>query len=427
HRFTVDEHSFLCLYHLDNLATDTVSHAKEREQIWRQIQKKDVLRLAILFHDIGKGRNGDHSILGARLIETIAQRLRYEESDINQMVFLVLNHLLMSHTAQHRDLADPQVTADFVDTFESAEQINMMYLLTFVDMHSVSPEAMTEWKNNLLWQLYTTAREFLLGDSFDAEDPCRAMSPTEQTCQELCAEFEPELVQSHLAKLPRSYSLYQGLNTIRQHLEMVRIFDGETPLIRFYPHVDPACRDMVMVYKDKIGLFNTICTSVLLENFNIEEARLNTRADGIVANNIVIRDALGQTDIPESRQSLLKERLNRLLISDAPPPPVPKSIGRSKIGRISFENHAKIFNDSSARFTVIVVRCVDRRGLLQDLTSVLTEKNINIHFARIITEGNRVTDVFYVADPQGNKITDQDTLIQLQQNLLGMLSLNHNE
>ncbi|MDX9755807.1 MAG: HD domain-containing protein, partial [bacterium] len=97
HRFTVDEHSFLCLYHLDNLATDTVSHAKEREQIWRQIQKKDVLRLAILFHDIGKGRNGDHSILGARLIETIAQRLRYEESDINQMVFLVLNHLLMSH------------------------------------------------------------------------------------------------------------------------------------------------------------------------------------------------------------------------------------------------------------------------------------------------------------------------------------------
>jgi len=92
------------------------------------------------------------------------------------------------------------------------------------------------------------------------------------------------------------------------------------------------------------------------------------------------------------------------------------------MGRSSFENHAKIFNDTSARLTVIVLRCADRRGLLQDLTSVFTEMNINIHFARIITEGNRVTDVFYIADSKGNKVTDPEMLIALQQNLLTKIS-----
>ncbi|MBD3268065.1 [protein-PII] uridylyltransferase, partial [bacterium] len=422
HRFTVDEHSILCLYHLDHLAEDGMKHANDRRAIWDQLEQKDILRLAVLFHDIGKGRNGDHSILGAEIVEQIARRMRYQKEDRNKIQFLISKHLLMSHTAQHRDLADPEVTADFVDDFDSPELINMMYLLTYVDMKSVSPEAMTEWKNNLLWRLYMASRELLVGDSVSEEEHSRALSEKEMIIKELENDFDRELIENHLDNLPHNYLLYQTINHIRQHLEMIRIFDGKEPVVRFYPHIDPACREMALVHNDRVGLINRISSAVRLENFDIEEARLNTRADKIVANNIVIRDALQNTDISESRQILLKDRITRILTAAEPPPTVPPSLGRTPIGRTSFENHAKIFNDSSSRFTVIVIRCVDRPGLLQDLTSVFTEMNMNIHFARIITEGNRVTDVFYMTDETGNKIMHREALQSIQQRMMDILS-----
>ena len=107
HRFTVDEHSILCLYYLDAIGEDSFQHSGDRAVLWKNLRRKDILRLSILFHDIGKGRNEDHSVLGSKLIDDIVKRLRYNEEDRTQMVFLVRNHLLMSHTAQHRDLADP--------------------------------------------------------------------------------------------------------------------------------------------------------------------------------------------------------------------------------------------------------------------------------------------------------------------------------
>ena len=317
------------------------------------------------------------------------------------------------------------MTTDFVDKFDSTEQINLMYLLTYTDLRSVSPEAMTEWKNNLLWQLYTSSLELLAGDTVSTEEQNRAISHKELIKKEISDEFDPLFIQDHLDRLPHSYLIYQTTKNIRQHLEMIRKFDGHTPVTFFFPHVDPACRDMVLVTSDKVGLFNQICTAVMLENFNIEEARLNTRSDGIVANNIVIRDALGKSDITESRQSLLKDRIAKILTSDAPPPKVPQSIGKPAIGRSSFANHVRIYNDSSARFTVVVVRCADRRGLLQDLTSVFSEMNVNIHFARIITEGNRVTDVFYVAESSRGKIENQEMLNMLHNNLKEVISFEN--
>jgi [protein-PII] uridylyltransferase len=422
HRFTVDEHSLLCLYHLENLREDRFKHALSRHRIFEESGHRDLIRLAVMFHDIGKGRDGDHSEIGAKLINRIGKRLRYSEEERGILAFLIKNHLLMSHTAQHRDLADQEVTADFIEIFEIPEQINMLYLLTYVDLRSVSQEAMTEWKNNLLWQLYVSSRELLIGDSIETEEEDRIENQKRMICDELSDEFEPETVKDHLNKLPHNYLFFQTTSAIRQHLEMIQDFDSPVPLVRFYPHLDSACREMVLVFRDQLGLFYRLCSAVMQENFNIQEARLTTRADGIIANNIVIRDALGKTDITEARQNLLKERIQRLLTSSDPPPPIPKSIGQCRMGRSSFENHAKIFNDTSARLTVIVLRCADRRGLLQDLTSVFTEMNINIHFARIITEGNRVTDVFYIADSKGNKVTDPEMLIALQQNLLTKIS-----
>ncbi len=419
HRYTVDEHSWLCLYHLENLRADPMHYAAERYSIWQECAHRDVLRLAVLFHDIGKGKDsGPHALTGARLVDEIARRLRLSDEKRGKLIFLVQHHLAMSHTAQHRDLSDPQVAADFTDTFEEQGDLDMMYLMTYVDMRSVSPEAMTEWKNNLLWQLYLASRDIFLSEVPAREQQqIQVLSRKEIITESLKPYFSAEVIEEHLNRLPPSYLLYQTPEKIREHLEAVQAFDGTQPVTRFVPYENPGGWEIVLACRDRVGLFNRICVAVMLENFSIFEARLNTRSDGIVVNNLVIRDALGNLVIPASRRNLLLDRIQRVLAPDGQLPPVPRRVGAPAIGRSSFENQVKISNDSSARFTVVVVRCADRQGLLVDLSSVLSSMNFNIHFARIFTEGNRVTDVFYVADAAGGKITEPGMVSALQQAL----------
>ncbi|MBN2326168.1 MAG: [protein-PII] uridylyltransferase [Candidatus Omnitrophica bacterium] len=421
HRYTVDEHSLLCLYHLEHLRDDAVNYREERFLLWKECPEKDLLRMAVLFHDIGKGREGDHSKVGAQLVDEIARRVRLSDDKRERLIFFVRHHLNMSHTAQHRDLSDPIVAADFSDMFERVEDLDIMYLLTYVDMRSVSPEAMTEWKNNLLWQLYLASRDIFLSETPTLEDSQRqVVSRKEKVIKSLAADFDRSVIEDHLKHLPPSYLLNQSTKNIRQHLEMVQEFDRRTPVTRIIPHFDSGCIEIMIVYKDSVGLFNRLCTAVMLENFDIMEARLNTRSDGIVANSIVVRDALGHEVVSQERQQLLQERIRRILTMEGPPPKAPKPLGRATIGRSSFENTVKISNECSTRFTVVVIRCADRAGLLQDLTFVLSNRQINIHFARIITEGNRVTDVFYTANSSGEKLaqTDVDSLmIALQEKI----------
>ncbi len=422
HRYTVDEHSLLCLYHLEHLLDDSMNFSEERFVLYRECEDRYLLRLAVLFHDIGKGRDGNHANTGAMLVEKIARRMRLPDKQAKRLVFLVKLHLLMSHTAQHLDLSDPMVAIDFSDAFDRVADLDMMYLLTYVDMRSVAPHSMTEWKNNLLWQLYLASRDIFLSDSPSSFDHhALEISRKEIIIKTLSADFDRDIIVEHLDHLPPSYLLNQSRRNIRQHIEMVRDFDGKTPQIRILSHLDPRCKQLEIVFRDSLGLFNRICTAIMLENFSIVEAKLNTRTDGIVANNIIIRDNLSSEIIPESRLELLRERVVRILISNELPPLPPKSIISSNMGRSSFESTVKISNDSTARFTVIVVRCADRHGLLQDITSVFSPLQINIHFARIITEGNRVTDVLYVADSVGEKITDPDIISSIHKDLIAKI------
>ncbi|RJP21690.1 MAG: [protein-PII] uridylyltransferase [Candidatus Omnitrophota bacterium] len=419
HRYTVDEHSLRCLYHLEHLHEDQAKYSRERHSLWEECPRKDVLRLSVLFHDIGKGRDGDHSIVGARLVDNICRRMRLSDEKRKQVVFFVKHHLIMNQASQRLDFSDRKALADFSDSFESPDDLNMMYLMTYVDVRSVSPESMNEWKNNLLWQLFLATRDVFVSESLlDEDHQVLVISRKEEIIRTLAKEFDLDLVRNHLDNLPPSYLLNQSMENIRQHVSMIRQFDGSKPITRFYPHIDPGCRELVLVCRDKVGLFHRICTAVLMENFTIEEARLNTRNDGIVANNIVIRDSMGGKNVSESRQFLLQERVTQLLLSDSDMPPIPKKPGAGFLGRSSFENRIKILNDISTRYTVIETRGVNRPRVLQELTAVLSSRNINILFARITKEGNRVTNVFYVTCPSAEKLLEDQSLADLKQALL---------
>ena len=422
HRYTVDEHSLLTLYHIENLHEDTFNFARERYLLWNECKEKDTLRLAALFHDIGKGKPGNHSHTGADLVDRITRRMRLPEAKRKRLDFLIRNHLLMSRTAQRRDLSDPEVLADFADAFDSGADLDMMYLLTYADMRSVSPESMTEWKNNLLWDLYLATRRVFENEAHaDADETIHVVSQKESLMKALGDEFEHTLVREHLECLPASYLLHQSVDQVRQHLACLNAFDGSMPVTRFYPHLDPDCREMVLVYLDKVGLFNRICAAMTLENFSIIEARLNTRSDGVIVNNLVIRDTLRNGPISESRQHLLQERLTRILPSDEETPPIPKMTKISNVGRSSCANQIKVINDITARFTVVEVRSADSGNLLQQLTGVISAMKLNIHFARIISEGVRLTVIFYVADSSGGKILEEEQVERLHKELQNVI------
>lgn len=422
HKYTVDEHSLLCLYNLEHLEDDSHSFSRERSLVWKQCKEKDVLRMAVLFHDVGKGKNIDHSVAGARMVDDIARRFRLPEPKRNLLVFLVRHHLLMSRTAQHRDIADPDVVADFCDAFERAEDLDMMYLLTYVDIQSVSHESMTEWKNNLLWQLYLTSHDVSQGGHAAALDPHdQAVTRKQALIETLQGEYSAEEVQNHLALLPSSYMLHQSAEMIRRHLQMIRHFPETDPIVEIISHVDPHCREIVLVTNDRLGLFHEICVAVMLENFVIIEARLNTRDDGIVVNNIVIRDEIADNNITETREQLLQSRLVEILQRDGAPPALPKSPKSHDVGRSRFRSHVKILNDVSAHFNIIEIRGQDRPGILTLLTEELANLRLNIDFARIITQGNRVTDIFYVTDENGEKIEDEQLIKQTKQALEKLL------
>lgn len=422
HKFTVDEHSLLCLYHLEHLEDAPLSFSRERALLWKQCKDRDVLRLAVLFHDIGKGRNADHSVVGAKLADEMALRFSLPDEKRDQLVFLVRHHLLMSRTAQRRDLTDPDVTADFCDAFNRPEDLDMLYLLSFVDIQSVSNESMSEWKNNLLWQLYASARDFFYGEEISEEEHRRRMmSRKEKLIEEFKGEFDADFVQNHLDLLPASYMMHQSPAIIRGHLRLISTFDGATTVTEILPHIDSRCRELLLVTQDRVGLFHSICTAVMLENFTIVEARLNTRSDGIVANNIIIRNDIAESQITPAREMLLRDRLSLPPKSVDAPQKSFNLFGAPKLGRNRFENQVKILNDISARFTVIEIHGPDRRGLLQSLSSALSSMNININFARIITQGNRVTDILYVTDSQGEKIDDEAALPALKDALKKLL------
>ncbi len=432
HRYTVDEHTLLALEYLETLEEDDLEFSAERLALWSTLDCRDLLRIAALYHDIGKGRGGDHCEIGAERVDRVAEILRLSEQDRADLHFLVLRHFMMSQTAQRHDMSDPDIVTGFAERVGTTRRLDLLYLLTYVDIKAVSPESMNEWKNHLLTQLYLSAHQVIEGKSLLKQKQKKTAKEVTSAPKELTrvfteeeirrqlslpAQHDPhfyskamirEEIRHHLALLPKHYPHYYTTDMIRQHVDLIRRFDGITPVIHFCDQVHESTLEIVIIAKDRVGLFNRMTTAIALENFSIYSARLNTRDDGIVCNNIIVSDILGDGPVSDMRKDLLRERLQRLLVSTDPSPPIPPDRYGKKTGRTSFEPQVEVYEDAGNRHSVVDVCAIDRPGLLQDISSEISNMGMNIWFARVITEGSRAVDVFYVTDRDGKIISDSE-------------------
>ncbi|HEQ60729.1 MAG TPA: HD domain-containing protein, partial [Firmicutes bacterium] len=442
HRYTVDEHSIRAVELLEKLSARR-SRAEPPEQfsedalagLARRCARPEVLRLATLFHDAGKGYGKGHSERGAELVAPVLERLGIPEQEQALVRFLIQNHLLHSETAFRRDLDDLKTVEEFTARVGSLERLEPLLVLTYVDIASASPGSMTPWKAELLWQLYLRSRRQLLGQ------PSQTTQDVEKSRQHiltlLAANYPKALILDQLEQLPSQYTLFSSPGLIGRHLAALQRYDGKRTQvnIRFLDLHEMELTDdnppereaieVVICTQDRLGLFRDIARGFHLENFHIRGARLFTRKDGTVIDTITAVNALPESPVGAVRQQLLAERLERLVAPGTSPSgyeihPLPerRELSDVDLDRSSFRTRIDLLNDVSDDYSLLEIGAIDHPALLETLAACLTAKGIDIRFARLQTQGSRAVLAFYVTDSRGGKITDTDRQAEIRRFIL---------
>jgi [protein-PII] uridylyltransferase len=419
HVHPIDIHSLLAVEELEKLKRGV--YQKDYPlltSLIQELEKPEILLLTALLHDIGKGAEGDHSIIGAEIVRQIGSRMGLPKEDRDLMGFLVSHHLFMLETAFRRDLHDEQVILRFANEVKHLSHLKMLYLLTFADVKAVGPEAWTSWKNTLFMELFLKTSHFLKRDAVAGP-----FLKGEGTIQKLKASLPPEIFSEVVDHLPERYLSSCSLGDITHHIEMARSLE-KTPLLVEWETEKEVRAKVTICTKDRYGLFSKITGSMFLNHLNILEAQIHTWGNGVALDTFHVEGITGETerhlkqfkkDLEDilngvnSMKELIAQREEKTLI---PLKVIPK-----------VSEEVEIDNRDSDFYTIIGVTGEDRLGILYEITQVLIDYGCDVHFARISTLGNRIVDVFYVQDTWGEKIEGKQKVDHLKKILLNRLNL----
>ena len=427
HHYTVDEHTIFAIGILHKVERgvlrDQVPIASE---VVHKVLSRRVLYMALLLHDIAKGRKGDHSEVGAKIALQLCPRLGLSAEETESVAWLVTHHLAMSHTAFTRDMDDPQTIASFAQHVQSMERLRLLLVLTVADIRAVGPGTWTAWKAALLRDLYWRTEEVLSGGPVTKGRQDRIAEAKDRLRSQLKDWPKKELAK-HLASCPPSYWLAVEAETQLRHAQVVREARQRQADLLVDTRVD-RYRDAteVTVYTaDTPGLFSGIAGAIALTGGSIDGARIFTLSDGMALDSFYITAATGGAFDNPTRLAKLSAAIEQTLSGARDPaeelakrkPTIP-----SRLRVFTVAPRVLIDNNESASHTVIEVNGRDRPGLLYDVTAALTEQRCTIHGAKISTFGERVVDVFYIQNSRGAKITAKTTQERLRKALVAALA-----
>lgn len=440
HIFTVDEHSLMGIRELERLRHGAYKQtAPLLTDVMRELDRPEMLYLAMLFHDVGKGHGEGHPERGASYIRAVAARLGLHEDDAAQWEFLVRQHLYMSHLAQHRDTHDPRLVREFARTVGSLENLQLLYVLTFADMRAVAPKVWSNWRDMLLGELYMQARTlFEQGQLVEEEAGAHAA----RICQRVRVSVEParrSALEAFLESMPEGYLTTTPEPQIVAHFELMNRLREESSLS---PDADPAhlfvttlrhfeeseYSEFTICTQDRPGLFAMITGVLTAHGMNIVGARITTSRGGIALDSFRIghldsREMVLEKERWERVQQVLAKVLRgeldvgRLVASSRRP----SILERPSRGEVVTEVIAD--NAVSDDYTVLDVITRDRVGVLFTITHTLHRLGLVIHIAKITTQVNQVLDVFYVTDEGGAKIVDPGRLEHVRAEIAEQLRL----
>lgn len=424
HKYTVDEHSLLAVAKAESLARDEGVLG----DVYRDIKRKDVLHLAILLHDLGKGREADHSEIGRGLAEDAAARFEFGEQDTRSLVFLVHRHLLMAHTAFRRDPYDDKVLVPFAREVGTPEVLRKMLVLTAADIAAVGPEVLTKWKESLLIELYYRAMQEVSGEREAHDVPERLKQVAADVAERpaLAGHVKEGIswVESELRQFPIRYAYGTSPRRIAAHLAAIRrLHTGEVVVDAEYNEQLGTSEYAVIAHNDLVpGIFSKIAGVMAASGLQILDAQILTRTDGIVVDSFQVMDRDYRGIPPQERSRVIGEKIAAVLKGWEHVDELMRRGARLTSARMVPLNRqpteVRIDNETSDRFTIIDVFADDSQGLLYIITNAIFRLGLSVHAARISTRLDQVADVFYVTNQSGHKLEEQAQLDTVRAALL---------
>ncbi len=407
HHYTVDEHTIHAIGLLAKIERGEAS--KEHPLSTRLIKKlasRRVAYVAVLLHDIAKGRGGDHSVLGAEVALQLCPRFGLDEDETELVSWLVRFHLLMSATAFKRDLSDFKTIDDFVAEVQSLERLRHLTILTVVDIRAVGPGIWNSWKGQLIGDLYQLTEERLrLGHKTYGRE--QRIDAKHAAVRELLGA-RADLVESFGSQMADSYWIAEPDDIIALNLVQ---FDAalklQDPLsIHCEYYAARGATLVTVIASNHPGLFYRIAGGIHLAGGNIIDARIHTTSNGITLDNFLVQDPLGRPFMEDEQIARLKQAIGDALANrvELVPQLAKRPAAHARADAFDVRPRVLFDNDASNRFTVIEVNARDRPALLNRLARALFEAQLIVHSAHITTYGERAADTFYVTDLLGEKI-----------------------
>ncbi len=424
HVYTVDIHSLYAVGEMERLAVGEATKQYPTPSLAiKDVRDFSVLSFAILYHDIGKGEGSGHVVKGAPLIRRAAERLGYSREEVELLEFLELSHLIMTHLAFRRDLEEQNLAIQFARSMQTTERLTLLYLLTFCDVKGVSPEAMTDWKASLLEYLYLRTREVLLKGAF-APERASTLIPLIKTevLQLTGSEVEREKCEVFLNMMAARYLLSTPPHVIYRHLQLWKKFEQDPIAIERRFLEKERLTELTLLTLNHPALFSKVTCVLAAHRINILNAEIAISSAGHALLTFSVTDAEGKPMDDEPRWVRFDQDLREILQGKIPlrrfveenfaPSFLQKKVARRLPARIEVDN------DVSAYYTVIDIYAHDRVGLLYQITSTLEALGLYVDVSKISTKVDQISDVFYVRDIFGHKITSKEKLAHISQTLM---------
>lgn len=423
HHYTVDEHTIQCISHLARIEREElIEELPVASSILKRGVNRKVLYVALLLHDIGKGRPEDHSILGAQIARVVAPRLGLSKKDCETVEWLIRYHLLMSDVAQKRDISEPRTVRDFAKVVKSVERLDLLTVLTVCDIRGVGPGTWNNWKAVLIRNLYKATRD-ALENGLEALNRDTREAEAKRELRTVLADWPAKDLRHETS---RHYGPYwQGLPVATHKIfaQLLRDMDDSEISIDVMLDEDRDATRTCLAMVDHPGLFSRMTGALALVGANIVDARTYTSKDGYATAAFWLQDADGHP-YEASRLPRLRQMISRTLRGEIVARDALKDRDKIKKRERAFRvpTHITFDNVGSEIYTIIEVDTRDRPGLLFDLTRTLAHNHVYIASAVIATYGEQVVDTFYVKDMVGLKFHSQDKRDALERKLREAIS-----